>query len=365
MDNDNYSDGMTTPGCSQPPGYKLAANLLGLTNDCNDSDPLQFPGQVWFKDADNDGYSNGVILLQCLQPTGFKAASQLLGTGIDCNDANSSINPAAPEICNGMDDDCDGLVDEGASGGLTYVGNVTFTNQVQVNAWSACYSVIQGNLLVQNSGINSLATLSSLLKVTGNVTIKNTSLVTLNGLHSLDTIGGNLLIQTNNFGAKLQSLDGLEDLDWVGGTLKVYNNTDLTDCCAIHDLIGGEPNGVGGTISIYSNETGCDNVGEINVACTGVPIIAPPGGIAQVEPARSSSLFPNPASKETTVLIHQDFQEGEVQVPDLQGRILISKKVESVASVSLEVAALPSGVYFVNIRLDGERFVERLIINED
>jgi hypothetical protein len=43
-------------------------------------------------DADNDGYTT------CEG---------------DCNDSNSSIFPGAPEVCDGMDNDCDGLVDEG------------------------------------------------------------------------------------------------------------------------------------------------------------------------------------------------------------------------------------------------------------
>jgi len=31
----------------------------------------------------------------------------------DCDDADASVHPRAPETCNGVDDNCDGVVDEG------------------------------------------------------------------------------------------------------------------------------------------------------------------------------------------------------------------------------------------------------------
>jgi hypothetical protein len=38
--------------------------------------------------------------------------------GGDCNDSSPAVNPAHPEVCkNGIDDNCNGLIDEGCKGG--------------------------------------------------------------------------------------------------------------------------------------------------------------------------------------------------------------------------------------------------------
>ncbi len=58
---------------------------------------IQFDG-VPCDDSDSDGYG----ATPC---------------GDDCDDTDPNINPGATEICNGLDDDCDGEVDEGGSCG--------------------------------------------------------------------------------------------------------------------------------------------------------------------------------------------------------------------------------------------------------
>ncbi|MFM9986820.1 MAG: MopE-related protein [Flavobacteriales bacterium] len=69
---------------------------------------------TWYADGDNDGYGNpNSSITNCTPPLGY------VSNNLDCNDANNAVNPNATEICNGIDDDCDGQVDENTSVGCT------------------------------------------------------------------------------------------------------------------------------------------------------------------------------------------------------------------------------------------------------
>jgi hypothetical protein len=64
-------------------------------------------------DVDQDGYGDiGYCLTTCEKPYDFFALAPT-----DCNNNSALINPGAAETCNGLDDNCDGNIDEGDPGG--------------------------------------------------------------------------------------------------------------------------------------------------------------------------------------------------------------------------------------------------------
>ncbi|MFH1462862.1 MAG: putative metal-binding motif-containing protein [Pseudomonadota bacterium] len=82
----------------------------GQDNDC-DTDVDEAPDLTWYADADMDGFGNieepwGV---SCEPVEGYVA------NHADCDDGDASVFPGAREACDGVDQDCDGYVDEGAS----------------------------------------------------------------------------------------------------------------------------------------------------------------------------------------------------------------------------------------------------------
>ena len=87
----------------------------GKDDDCNgfkDEEGAQGCNEL-FRDFDQDGYGKTGDTLCLCNGTGVYSAQ----FGGDCDDDDIEINPAADEKCNGFDDNCNGYVDEGASGG--------------------------------------------------------------------------------------------------------------------------------------------------------------------------------------------------------------------------------------------------------
>ena len=92
-----------------------AETCNGIDDDCDslvdDADPGRLGGSVFYTDADADGYGlTSATRTACTRPSGTAAAAG------DCDDTRATASPAASELCNGLDDDCDGVDDDGIIG---------------------------------------------------------------------------------------------------------------------------------------------------------------------------------------------------------------------------------------------------------
>ncbi len=89
----------------------------GIDNDCDpaglvdDDDPnvIQTSVRTWYADGDRDGYGAGAGFQAC------NAAPQGSIRRGDCDDGNANIHPGAAEVCDGDDNDCDGITDPDSS----------------------------------------------------------------------------------------------------------------------------------------------------------------------------------------------------------------------------------------------------------
>lgn len=84
------------------------SSTSALGSDSGDSGPCN--ETVWYLDADGDGRGTATTtVMACDPPAGY------VPFGDDCDDASAARYPGATELCDGADDDCDGLVDEAST----------------------------------------------------------------------------------------------------------------------------------------------------------------------------------------------------------------------------------------------------------
>lgn len=123
QDGDGYGDPnnfLVDQDPVNPAGYVSSADDCDDTNDRFNPAALDLPGDaldrncdgriLCFVDADGDGARDSTVVSSsgndCRGP-----GEARIGQALDCDDTRADINPDALELCDGLDNDCDALVD--------------------------------------------------------------------------------------------------------------------------------------------------------------------------------------------------------------------------------------------------------------
>ena len=124
-DGDGFGDStITVDACEAPSGY------VPVANDCDDTNMDIYPGapefcdgldtncdgsiddgeQTFFADNDGDGFGDANAPV-----TSCDESSDAVDNADDCDDSNADVNPDMEEICDGLDNDCNDMIDDGVT----------------------------------------------------------------------------------------------------------------------------------------------------------------------------------------------------------------------------------------------------------
>lgn len=336
-------------------GYAIAGNTSSINGDVtgnhgpSDAWVIKLSGGACPVDADGDGYT--------------------VAQG-DCNDADEAIHPNAVDLCNGIDDNCNGVVDENAIiATITPSGTVTVCNGTSVT-------------LTANTGAGIFYQWKK-----GSTNIAGAT----NSTYTTTKANSYKVIETNSFGCSSTSAVTTIVLNSLpSATIMAPNGTDLCPTGSVllqtnsgtgltYQWIKGSVNQVGATNQTYTatkaatykvkvtNSSGCSKTSsgtKVTKSCK--------EGEAVDEAILSQfSIYPNPTNGNFTI----DLKFGEVlianaslEVMNILGQVIYTKELsvngyELMTDVTLD-HSLDNGMYWVMVVINDKIFSKQLAIQK-
>jgi len=284
----------------------------GIDNNCDGNIDEGFDQTEFWIDSDNDNFGDASIsVFSCFQPDGYADNAN------DCNDNDPNINPTASEECDGIDNNCNAMTDEGYATEVYYLdsdgdgygnSNVSVTSCFQPED----YVSLAGDCNDVNGNINPGATESC------------------NGADDdcSGAIDDNLIFQVY-----------YEDDDNDG-----YGNPDVsTEDCE-------QPNGY------VLNNLDCDDSDEdvnpdgieilddgIDQDCNGEDLVT---SISELE-EESITVYPNPS--ESLITVSNASPGSTISIIDTRGREVKSITITNSNDTLIDVSSLAKGTYLLKM----------------
>ena len=342
--------------------YQEALNEMRtiLAEGWEKSLPPVYPLLTFYRDRDNDGFGSAVDSTHA-----YAVLSGYVANNTDCNDNNAAINPGATEICDGLDNNCDGNIDEGVvavsitpfaevsickNNSVTLVASPTSGASLQwLRNLVPLPGAIQNNYTADSAGnYQVIATVNNLCSDTSAITSVNiinppAAKITAKGNLDICLTGSALLRANNGNGLTYQWKKDNKNIS--GATSRDYTATTT------------------GAFKVQvTNTTGCKKTSTA-VTVTKSCFASSSKSIEQARDNYESILTvaPNPNSGKVKVnFISRETGQVYLKVYNAQGKELIRITESCVTGLNgyqLNLSRLSSGTYF--LELSSKRTVAR------
>ena len=218
-----------TPGDCDDADFFVNPDAEELCNDVDDNcDEVADVYLTWFRDDDDDGYGTpGSDVADCFQPDGY------VDVDGDCEDDDETIHPGLPDDCDGIDTDCDGVIDQGT-----------------IDGWDLMsFDHLFGKVWQIDAGGGQVTEIAA-LQVTNEVIL------------SVDSRDDGYIVAYNQTGSQLVEIDPCT------GAITTIGATGLSDVCAI---------AFGGADILYGINDVDNTLVSFNVASGTATVIGPLG----------------------------------------------------------------------------------------
>ena len=363
----------------------IVTNTTTCSSTSNSIDVTTVANVNYFADADGDGFGDAATLVStCVQPQGYVTGNT------DCDDNDSSVNTAATEVCNHIDDDCSGTIDDGLVFETYYADNDGDTYGDANNSIYECSQpdgFVSSNTDCDDNNANQNAASAEIC----NGEDDDCDGAIDNGLIFLDFFTD---IDGDGFGAG-DVISSCTDL----GSGYTTNNTDCDDtnsgvypgaeelCNSIDDNCDGQTDD--GTLTVYFIDNDGDTYGNPSVSilacvqpigytpddndCNDTDANINPGaediggnGIDEncdgqidnsiYELNSTIALYPNPAHSELNIQVNSSVIGSNLYIFDAVGKIVYKQQLLSTQTI-LPVSNFADGNYVVRVGEMVKRFV--------